>query len=77
MTVEMLSARPHQPKPIRVDPPKFDGTAAHTIVRLLLAVEQCGVAQHIEDDSQIVSYAMSHLRSNALEWASSVLMADT
>ena len=31
-TVEMLSARPHQPRPIRMDPPKFDGTAAHTIV---------------------------------------------
>ena len=25
-TVEMLSARPHQPRPIRMDPPKFDGT---------------------------------------------------
>ena len=42
-TVEMLSARPHQPRPIRMDPPKFDGTLAHTIVHWLLAVEQCGV----------------------------------
>ena len=38
-TLEMLSARPHQPRPIRMEPPKFDGTAAHTIVHWLLAVE--------------------------------------
>ena len=75
-TVEMLSARPHQPRPIRMDPPKFDGTAAHTIVHWLLAVEQCGVAQLIEDDSRMVSYAMSHLRGKASEWAYSALMAD-
>ena len=34
-TVEMLSAPPHQPRPIRMDPPKFDGTAAYTIVHWL------------------------------------------
>ena len=50
-TVEMLSARPHQPRPIRMNPPKFDETAAHRIVHWLLAVEQCGVAQLIEDDT--------------------------
>ena len=54
-TVEMLSARPHQPRPIRMDPPKFDGIAAHTIVHWLLDVEQCGVAQLIEDDTRMVS----------------------
>ena len=54
-TVEMLSARPHQPRPIRMDPPKFDGTAAHTIVHWLLAVKQCGVEQLIEVDSRMVS----------------------
>ena len=31
-TVGMLSARPHQPRPIQMDPSKFDGTLAHTIV---------------------------------------------
>ena len=59
-----------------MDPPKFDGTVAHTIVHWLLAVEQCGVAQLIEDDSRMVSYAMSHLRGKASEWAYSALMAD-
>ena len=72
----MLSARTHQPRPIRMDPPKFDGTAAHTIVHCLLAVKKCGVAQLIKDDSRMVSYAMSHLRGKASEWAYSALMAD-
>ena len=75
-TVEMLFARPHQPRPIRMDPPKFDGNAAHTIVHWLLTVEHCGVAQLIEDDSRMVSYAMSHLRGKASEWAYSALTAD-
>uniref|UniRef100_A0AAV1TGE8 Uncharacterized protein n=1 Tax=Peronospora matthiolae TaxID=2874970 RepID=A0AAV1TGE8_9STRA len=34
-TVETLSARSNQPRPIRMDPPKFDGTAPHTIVHWL------------------------------------------
>ena len=59
-----------------MDPPKFDGTAVHTIVHWLLAVEQCSVAQLIEDDSRMVSYAMSRLRDKALGWAYSALMAD-
>ena len=59
-----------------MDPSKFDGTAARTIVHWLLAVEQFGVAQLIEDDSQMVSYAMSHLRGKASEWAYSALMVD-
>ena len=59
-----------------MDAPKFDGTAAHTIVHWLLAVEQCGVAELIEDDSRMVSYAMSHLPSKATERACSALMAD-
>ena len=41
ITVEMLSTRPNHPRPIRMVPPKFDGTLAHTIVHWLLAVEQC------------------------------------
>ena len=69
-TVEMLSTRPSHPRPIRMDPPKFDGTLAHTIVHWLLAVEQCGVAQLFDDDSRMVSFAMSHLRGKASEWAS-------
>ena len=67
-TVESLSARSIQPRPIRMDPPKFDGTTAHTIALWLLALKQCGVAQLIEDDARVVSYAMSHLRSKASEW---------
>ncbi|CAI5703986.1 unnamed protein product [Peronospora effusa] len=73
-TVETLSARPAQPRPIRVDPPKFDGAIPHTIVHWLLAVEQCGVAQLIEDDTRMVSYAMSKLRGKASEWAYSAPM---
>ena len=42
-TVETLSASSIQPRPIRMDPPKFDRTAARTIVHCLLDVEQCGV----------------------------------
>ena len=57
-----------------MDPPKFDGTRPHTIAHWLLAVEQCGVAQLIEDDTRIVSYAMSNLRGKASEWAYSALM---
>ncbi|CAI5725239.1 unnamed protein product [Peronospora effusa] len=75
-TVETLSARPAQPRPIRMDPPKFDGTSPHTIVHWILAVEQCGVAQLIEDDTILVSYAMSNLRGKASEWAYSALMAN-
>ena len=59
-----------------MDPPKFDGTAAHTIVQWLLAVEQCGIAQLIEDDSRMVIYAMSNLRGKASEWAYSALLAN-
>ena len=62
-TVEMLSARPHQPRPIQMDPPKDDETAAHKIIHWLLAEEKCNVAQLIEDDFLIVSYAMSYLRA--------------
>ena len=75
-TVETLSARSNQPRPIRMDPPKFDGTAPHTIVHWLLAVEQCGIAQLIDDDTRMVLYAMSNLRGKASEWAYSALMAN-
>ncbi|CAI5714552.1 unnamed protein product [Peronospora effusa] len=75
-TVGTLSARPNQPRPIRMDPPKFDGTTPHTIVHWLLAVEQCGMTQLIEDDTRMVSYAMSKLRGKASEWAYSALMAN-
>ena len=75
-TVEMLSTRPSHPRPIQMDPPKFDGTLAHTIVHWLLAVKQCGVAQLIDDDSRMVSFAMSHLRGKASEWAYSALLAN-
>uniref|UniRef100_M4B5T2 Retrotransposon gag domain-containing protein n=1 Tax=Hyaloperonospora arabidopsidis (strain Emoy2) TaxID=559515 RepID=M4B5T2_HYAAE len=48
-----------------------------TIVRWHLAVEQCGVAQLIEDDTRMVSYAMYHLRGKASEWAYSALMTES
>ena len=60
-----------------MDPPKIDGTAARTIVHWLLAVEQCGAAQLIENDTKISSYAMSHLRGKASECTYSALMADS
>ena len=43
-TVESLSSRSIQPKPIRIEPPKSDCTATRTIVHWILAVGQCGVA---------------------------------
>ena len=72
----MLSTRLSHPRPIRMDPPKFDGNLTHTIVHWLLAVEKCGVAQLIDDDSRMVSLAMSYLRGKASEWAYSSLLAD-
>ena len=43
-----------------------------TIVRWHLAVEQL-----IEDDTRLVSYAMSHFRGKASEWAYSALMTES
>ena len=77
ITVKSLSVRSIQTRPIRMDPLKFDGTAAHANVHWLLTVEQCSVAQLIEDDTRLVSYAMSHFRGKASEWAYSALMADS
>ncbi|CAI5727339.1 unnamed protein product [Peronospora farinosa] len=57
-TVETLSARPAQPRPIRMDPPKFDGATPHTIVHWLLAVEQSS------------EWAYSALMANADEFSS-------
>ena len=59
-----------------MDPPKFDGTSANTIVHWLLAVEQCGMVQLTEDDTRMVSYAMSNLCGKASEWAYSALKAN-
>ncbi|CAI5715589.1 unnamed protein product [Peronospora farinosa] len=53
-SVETLSAWLNQPRPIRMYPPKLNGTSPHTIVHWLLAVEQCGVAQLIEEDTRII-----------------------
>lgn len=44
-TIESISARSNLPRPIQMDPPKSDGTAARTIVHWLVAVEQCRLAQ--------------------------------
>ena len=67
ITVESLLARSIQPRLMRMNPPNFDGTAARTIVHCLLAGEQCGVAQLVEEDTRMVSYAKSHLRGKASE----------
>lgn len=63
-------------RPIRMDAPKFDGSDDNKLVHWLLAVERCGVAQLISDDSQMVSYALSNMRGKASEWAYSTLLAD-
>jgi hypothetical protein len=59
-----------------MDAPKFDGTDVNKLVHWLMAVERCGVAQLIQDDTQMVSYALSNLRGRASEWAYSTLLAD-
>ena len=74
--VESLSSRPPKRVPIKMDAPKFDGSDGNTLVHWLLAVERCGVAQLIEDESQMVSYALSNLRGKASEWAYSTLLSD-
>ena len=75
-TVETLSVRSIRPRPIRMDPPRFDRTAVRIILHRILPVNQCGVAQLIKEDTRMASYAMSHLRGKASEWAYSALMVD-
>ncbi len=63
-------------KAVKLDAPKFDGADGNKLVHWLLAVERSGLAQLINDDEQMVSYALSNLRGRASEWAYSTLLAD-
>jgi hypothetical protein len=76
--VESLSSpeRAKKKKAVKLDAPKFDGSDGNRLVHWLLAVERSGVAQLIEDDDQMVSYALSNMRGKASEWAYSSLLAD-
>jgi hypothetical protein len=65
--VESLSSRSVKKVAVRMDAPKFDGTDVNKLVHWLMAVERCGVAQLIQDDTQMVSYALSNLRGRASE----------
>ncbi|CAI5721773.1 unnamed protein product [Peronospora farinosa] len=51
-------------------------TAESTKTQDEVLLEQCGVAQLIEDDTRMVSYAMYNLRGKASEWVYSALMAN-
>jgi hypothetical protein len=70
------SSRAPKKKAVRLDAPKFDGSDGNKLAHWLLAVEHSGRAQLIEDDMQMVAYAMSNLRGRASEWAYSTLLAD-
>lgn len=66
----------HKKKAVRLDVPKFDGNEPQRLVHWELALERAAKAQLIEDEDQIVSLALSHLRGKAQEWAYSALLAD-
>ena len=72
-----LSSRPATKKtPVKLDAPKFDGADGNQLTHWLMAVQRAGVAQVIDDDDQMVSFAISNLRGKASEWAYSTLLAD-
>ena len=61
---------------VKLDAPKFDGSDGNNLTHWLMAVQRAGIAQLIDDDQQMVSFALSNLRGKASEWAYSTLMAD-
>ena len=61
---------------VKIDAPKFDGSASEKLIHWLLAVERCAKAQLIDNNEQMVSFAISHLRGTASEWAYSALLGD-
>ena len=71
----MLSFRSNQPRPIRMDHPKFDGIPSH-YCPLVVISGPVWMAQLIEDETRILFYAISNLRGKASERDYSSLMAD-
>ena len=61
---------------VKIDAPKFDGSGSEKLIHWLLAVERCAKAQLIDNNEQMVSFAISHLRGNASEWAYSALLGN-
>ena len=72
----VASSRARKKKPVRAEPPKFVGSDGNKLEHWLLAVEHCGRAQLIEEEEQMVTFAMSFLRGRASEWAYSTLLTD-
>lgn len=72
-TPSSLAARP---RAVKIDAPKFDGSDGDKLIHWLLAVERCAKAQLIDNNEQMVSFAISNLRGRASEWAYSALLGD-
>ena len=65
-----------RPRAVKIDAPKFDGSSGDKLTHWLLAVERSAKAQLIDNNEQMVSFAMSNLRGRASEWAYSALLGD-
>jgi hypothetical protein len=75
--VESLSSRPVRKKTaVKLDAPKFEGADGNRLTHWLMAVQRAAAAQLIDDEDQMVSFAISNLRGKASEWAYSTLLAD-
>jgi hypothetical protein len=65
-----------RPRAVKIDAPKFDGSNSDKLIHWLLAVERSAKAQLIDNNEQMVSFAISNLRGRASEWAYSALLGD-
>lgn len=65
-----------RPRAVKIDAPRFDGGEGDKLIHWLMAVERCAKAQLIDNNEQMVSFAISHLRGRASEWAYSALLGD-
>lgn len=70
------SSHAARPRAVKIDAPKFDGSDGDKLIHWLLAVERCAKAQLIDNNEQMVSFAISNLRGRASEWAYSALLGD-
>lgn len=68
--------RAAHPRAVKIDAPKFDGGDGDNLTHWLLAVERCAKAQLIDNNESMVSFAISHLRGRASEWAFSALLGN-
>lgn len=68
--------RTAHPRAVKLDAPKFDGSEGDKLIHWLMAVERCAKAQLIDNNEQMVSFAISNLRGRASEWAYSALLGD-